>query len=734
MATRLALVVVVGVLWGASHPTQGAQDRAQVPESRAYTASTTAVLVDVVVCNRDSGGPVLDLTADDFALFEDGVRQKIDTFTRVSRGGGIGIDVKWRKPETVAVVTGPDAATEESSPPAPMASTAALVFDHLSSDALALAQRATLQYVPVGGDAETSVAVFATDPGFRVLQGYTTDRAAVRNAVRKVLPAGTSAAERTADRRDQIIDRQQTLSAEMTVSATTTAGAAAAQAGNEIGAREQELQLLKLERSMIESFDSMDRDHRGYGTTASLTAVVRTLVERPGRKSIVFFSEGLPVSPVLAARLDGLIEMANRANVTVYAIDARGLRTESSLEEARKEMEAFGQERLAQLASGSTAVDRPMMRDFERVEDTVRLDTRVGLARLSSDTGGFLIDGSNDLSNAFRRIDEDNRFHYVLSYSPKKPLGDGGFRTIQVKVARPGTTVFSRKGYRASPAPRSIDGLGFEAPALALLDRSPLPNAFQVGAAAFSFPEPTHPGTTAIVVSLSTETLRFDIDQALATYSAQAGIVVRIKDRDGQPVQMVSQQYVLSGAAKDVDAARRGEILFYRQPDLKPGVYTVEVVAMDIVANKGSVRMSTLTVPASQSSSVAMSSLVLVDRTEEVAEAPPEQAGQAPLYVGQRLLYPNVGKPIVKAVTPELPFYFALYGDVRAVASGSVQLLKQGRAIAEGPLTLPTANGSPLQHVGHLPVAALPAGTYELRVRVAAAGRELSRTAFFTLQ
>jgi VWFA-related protein len=713
--------------------TPGPSVTAQTPDGRTFTAATTAILVDVVVRDRE-GRPVLDLTADDFKVFEDGALQTIDSFTRVSRGGGIGIDVKWRKPDTVAIVSGPEGAAEQPAASPPMASTAALVFDNLSSDALALAQKATLEFVPGSGASETTVAVFATDPGFRMLQGYTTDHTAVRNAVRRLLPAGTSAAERMADRRDQVVGRQRQLAGEVASSVSAAAGTAAAAQGNEIGAREQELQLLKLERSMIESFDAMDRDNRGYGTTASLTSVVRTLAERPGRKSIVYFSEGLPVSPVLAARLDGLIEMANRANVTVYAIDARGLRTKSSLDEARKEMQTFGQERMVQLASGSTGVDRPMMRDFERVEDTVRLDTRVGLARLSSDTGGFLIDGSNDLSDAFRRIDEDNRFHYVLSYSPKKGIGDGKFRAIQVKVARPGTTVFSRKGYRASPAPRSLDALGFEAPALALLDRGPLPNAFHVGAAAFSFPDPRRPGTTAIVVSLETEALRFDIDRTRATYSGQAGIVVRVKDQQGQPVQTLSQQYVLSGGAKDVDAARRGEILFYRQPELTPGVYTVEVVAMDMIANKSSVRVSTLTVPPAQPSSVQMSSLVLVDRTEEVAEAPPEQAGNAPLYVGQRLLYPNVGKPIVKAVTPELPFYFALYGDVREVTEGTVQLLKQGRAIAEGPLTLPKADGSPLQHVGRLPVADLPAGTYELRVRVAAAERELSRTAFFTLQ
>ena len=62
--------------------------------------------------------------------------------------------------------------------------TTALVFDHLSSETLRLAQRATLDYVPMNGESKVRVGVFATDPGIRVVQPYTTDRSAVRKARR----------------------------------------------------------------------------------------------------------------------------------------------------------------------------------------------------------------------------------------------------------------------------------------------------------------------------------------------------------------------------------------------------------------------------------------------------------------------------------------------------------------------------------------------------------------------
>jgi hypothetical protein len=370
---------------------------------------------------------------------------------------------------------------------------------------------------------------------------------------------------------------------------------------------------------------------------------------------------------------------------------------------------------------------------FERVEDTLKLDSRSGLAKLARDTGGFLVEQSNDLGSALRRIDEDNRFHYLLTYSPKNTAFDGKFRAIQVKVRRPGAQVFARKGYRALPSPRGIDAGGYEVPALAMLDRTPLPNAFPVYAAGFTFPDPARPGMTPIIVHVGTESLRFAIDQPRATYSAQAAVVVRIRDGKGRHVETLSQQYVLAGDAKDLDAARKGEILFYREPDLQPGVYTLETIVFDAIARQGSARVATLTVPKPEISGLGMSSLVLVRRGEDVSNPPAPADGVAPLYVGRTLLYPNLGEPIRKSVATELTFYFTLYGDTHGVTVHA-QLLRSGEPLAEAPVPLTAGAGARVQHVGRFPVATLPAGTYELRIRASDGTREVARTAFFTLQ
>ena len=698
------------------------------PERQAVSSTATAILVDAVVRDRNLR-LVTDLSAADFELSEDGVAQTIDSFTRVTRGGGIGVGVAWKTPDRTIAVT-PTAPLEATGAPIEDAATIALVYDHLSPDSLSLAQKATLDYVPLSGDSEVRVGVFAGDVGVRVLQFYTKDRAAVRQAVRNIVPVGMIE-ERKAERADQLLARRRELDTQTT---TATAGAAAgastgvAQNAGEIGQREMELAMVRTEMNMMRVFDDFDRAQKGSETAGVLLSVVQSLSIYPGRKTVVFFSEGLPVTPVLSTRLDSVIDAANRANVTAYAVDAKGLRATSSLADARKEMTNFAEERALQTALGSTRSDQPLTMAFERVEDTIRLDSRTGLAKLAEETGGFLVEQSNDLSSAFRRIDEDNRFHYLLTYSPKNASLDGRFRSIKVGVKRSGARVFARKGYRALRTAPAADTGSYETPALAMLDRGPLPNAFPVHAAAFSFPDPSRPGLSPVAVHVATSSLQFSLDASRATYSAQTAVVVRIRDRDGRPVQTLSQQYLLTGDAKDVEAAKNGEILFYREPDLEPGVYTIETIVLDAAANRGSARTATLTVPAAApSGSLGMSSLVLVSRSEEIADA--NARGTSPLSVGRTLLYPNLGEPIVNGPSRELPFYFALYGNA-AGAAASAQLLRNGRVLAEAPVQLAASAEPRVQHVGRFPIAALPPGNYELRIRVG----ELSRSAFFTLR
>ena len=109
----------------------------------------------------------------------------------------------------------------------------------------------------------------------------------------------------------------------------------------------------------------------------------------------------------------------------------------------------------------------------------------------------------------------------------------------------------------------------------------------------------------------------------------------------------MSQHYQLSTSAAKLEAARAGDILFYRQTDLPPGKYTVEAVAYDAGAGAASVKSFPLEVPGPDAAGNSLSSLVVIDHVEKVPAA--DRDPKNPLYMGELLVYPSMGEPVRKA-------------------------------------------------------------------------------------
>lgn len=731
---RFSIVVVLMTLAQAGSAARG-QSPAQGPQATStFTTHATAILVDVVVRDK-KGALVTDLSPGDFEVSEDGVRQKVGSFAVVNHGGGIGIGVKFRQPGGTTVLSPTDPAGTDAASVAPTeAAVTALIFDALSPDALSITQKAALNYVPMVGESEARIGVFGTEPGLKILQSYTTDLALVRKGIREVTATGTSAKDLKADQKRELASELAQLDVANTriLGAASGGGQALSEAGTAIGQIDMQQKMVESQKRMLDAFESIDRDHRGYAVTTALQTVLLSLSDIGGRKTVVLFSEGLPASPAMRAQLQNIIEAANRSNISIYTVDANGLRSTSTLNDTREQLQQTVDDRLRQISFGRDTTDGPYTRGMERTEDLLALDPQGGLATLAQDTGGFLVRDTNDIGAAFRRIEEDSRFHYLLSYSPSNTALDGKFRTISVKVDRPNTQVFSRKGYRALRNTNVPTGLGYEAPALALLDHGALPNAFPIRAGGLVFPDKQAGALVPVIVKVNTESLQFETDQGRGTYNGQVAVVVRIKDSHGAVVRKMSQQYVLSGEAKDVEAAKKGEILFYRQPLLPPGFFQVEAIAYDVVSQKASARVSNITVPSPRPDSLELSSLVIVGRTERVPGN--EAKSGAPLYYGDVLMYPNLGDPVSRTADKELSFYVSLYPAAgHPVKQVMLELLHNGRRVANGPLTVGKIVSNRIQHVGRVPLDGVPPGTYELKVIASDDRTERSRSTFFTV-
>jgi VWFA-related protein len=730
----LAIAVVASAL---STALVARQQKTRAQPSSA--SDVTAILVDVVVRDR-AGQPVADLRPDEVVLTEDGVQQDVGSFTRIFRDKPAANVVSTAAPTSaltpvVPAVAAPPSNVSVPEVPASGASAnspgevMALVFDRLTPEARTLAYRAALQYASME-QTNRIMSVYGIDLGLVPFQGFTRDMARIRKAieefgVRSTSQFGSTRQERAGLQEQAFRAGQGQASAEQAAGGPGGAGAQA------IAGAAGDAQFAQMQQNMLQTFDALERDQRGYSTANALMAVVSSMRHLPGRKAMVFFSEGLSIPPDVQERFTAVIAAANRANVSIYSVDAIGLRTESTLKETREEVMAAGRRTLSRDPSRDVTGE-PMIAALERNENNLRLDPHSGLGQLADQTGGLLVSNTNDFRKGLARVDSDLQNYYMLSYVPKNAEFDGRFRAISLKVTRPGVTVQHRKGYFAVRAPAGVPVLSYEAPALATLDRTPVPNAFPVRAVALRFPEQGRPGLTPIIVELPTASLAFEpMPDDNKVFHADATVLVRFTDDSGTVIDKMSQRYELKTTAEGIDRARQGEVIFYRQPELPTGVYRMETVVYDALAKKASVRFSTVEKPAVDTTRLRLSSLMLVQRGEKVPET--ERVATNPLYVGDTLLYPNLGAPLKRGLDKEVGFYFAAYvlasgGDAKAV----LELLLNAKPLAQVPLDLAAPDAEHrIQQVSRIPIEQLAAGTYELRVTVHQGSTSASQTTSF---
>ena len=89
--------------------------------------------------------------------------------------------------------------------------------------------------------------------------------------------------------------------------------------------------LYAMEMRMAETYERYTRDGQGQMAAVGLRAVAAGMAGLTGRKAIVLFSEGIPLSDQARTLFDTMVATANRAGVTFYPVDAAGLRAHSAV-------------------------------------------------------------------------------------------------------------------------------------------------------------------------------------------------------------------------------------------------------------------------------------------------------------------------------------------------------------------------------------------------------------------
>ncbi|HKE59711.1 MAG TPA: VWA domain-containing protein [Pyrinomonadaceae bacterium] len=712
----LGLACIVGTLITTLAQTQRPAEP-QTPDK--IVISKDEVPFDVVV--RDKKGKLIkDLTQADFEVYEDGVRQEINSFRFVSSAAAAG-DVN--KP---APTTGNPAAPSEPKKPddrteAAGVSAVALVFDRLSPESRIRARDAALNYLGESVKKNELCGVFLTDLSVVTLQPFTYDTQQVKAGIEKV---GTTAPSAFSSNNEQTRNLRTTVTTDLMA---VNQGRTQPSPGTESIAPTADM-LLK----GLEFYEEMQRDQQGNATAQGLLHIAAALRAAPGRKAVIFFSEGLVLPNNVMEAFRSVINEANRGNVSFYSVDVAGLRTESKTAETRKEINSRSEMRMAQLGSTSDP-NGPMTKELERNEDILRQNPDSGLSQLANQTGGFLITDSNDLKGRLQQVDEDLHSYYLLSYSSNNQKYDGHFRKIEVKLKRSGLNVQSRKGYYAIKGSFGSPVLSYEAPALALLENKQKPDSFPFLAAGFSFPDRERIGLAPIMVDVPISAFTIHADQAKKLYDTDFSIVTLVKDQSGRVVTKLSDHYKLTGPSDKIEDLKKERILFYREPNLPPDSYTLETIAYDAPKGHASVRTTALEVSAGDASKLHLSDVVLLKRAEPVSSAEGDKTN--PFRLASMIVSPNLGEPMQRSLK-QIPFFFTVYLPAGSAAKPKVtiELLTQGKALVQLPGQLPDGDAlGRSQFVAALPVDKIPAGSYELKITVGEGPTTLSRSRSFTL-
>jgi VWFA-related protein len=583
--------------------------------------------------------------------------------------------------------------------------------------------------------------VFGIDQSLRTIQSFTDNAQAVKDAVERATGTSTSTYASGAGKVRENTDRSQSLDNQISSSMAAAAAAGAAQnssaasaAGEAAGQAAAQQKLLEMQNQMMDHYERLERDQEGFATINSLLAVISPMQNLPGRKTIIFFSEGLKMPPAVMAKFPAVVNAANRANVSIYSIDAGGLRTESNLDEARRELNSLAGASMANQGRGN---DRgsggPYMRALERNEDLLRFDPRSGLGMLSDQTGGFLIHDTNDLAAGVRRIDDDVNGYYFLTYVPQNKEYDGSFRRINVKVARSNVDVQSRKGYYAVESAGQLPLLDYEVPAIAAArnwKNGTTQNILR--SSALSYPLPGKNGLTLILGEAQLGSFKFAASSDGKNYSTDFSIVALVRDESDQIVQKLSQHYALNGPIENLEAAKKGDVLFYREAQLSPGKYHVELISHD--AATGSINVSTtpLEISDSDEANPRLSSVAVLKRAERLS--PEEQRRDQPLRFGELLVYPNLGERIDRRATKQLAYFFTAWPGKGATKpmQMTLEILQNNRQVGTTSGELPAADErGQIKYAGSFAIDKFQPGNYELRITV---NNKISRSTSFIIQ
>ncbi len=588
--------------WLAAEAPSRAADQAARQGAGAFAETTEVTEVQVPVQVVRDGEPVRGLTAADFEVYDGRKLQKLTGFEVLDLAA---------PPPGAPVVAG------VAGIPTALRRHFLFLFDLSFSEPKSIvdARRMVLAMLPSLHPSDlAAVASFSSASGVKLLLGFTSDRRQVAAAIDNL---GQS----------QLIDRNpdplQLMAAQLEVSSGSpshfapSAGVLKNEADQDM-ARMSEIGDRQQQQAAIGAF------------TRSFVDLARLMAAVPGRKQVIYLSEGFDSSLLQGSGnaadqsqmaelsisgqgyvtdsdqrygqtrgnnlLEKMMEEFRRSDCTIQSIDIGGARTQTRQPSSALQTQAqvnVGFRTGLPSSEGAQGGDAP-----------VRPGGEGPLFAMAHDTGGELYHNFNDLGAAMGQLLKKTGLTYVLSFQPVDAKADGAYHPLRVTLGKGAAgggraQVFARAGYYApkpygqqTPRERRLaaaeavegggDG-GVLRTAVLAVPFAPAPRAASAGPAKAFVPVVIETDGASLLNgspgdNMSVEVFAYAIDASGA-------------------IQDFFSQRMRFDVAKVMTLLDRTGLKFFGHLDLPPGDYNVRVLVRNAANGDYGLRSQALLVP-----------------------------------------------------------------------------------------------------------------------------------------
>jgi VWFA-related protein len=673
-----------------------AAPQSPTPQQPAIRTAAEEVVLDVVV--RDKKGKLVrELEPADFEVLDNGTKMPI---------------------RSVRLVEGKEAVSKTGNTPLdPLRQIrlVTLVFERLSPEGRRFARQAAQDLLRAAPPQNVFYAVMTIDQRLSVLQQFTADTQLLRKAADRATSGLYTEFPADSERIKQQLQQQ--------LGTTPDGRSISEQAQDKIDSnpRGDPSQALMVQAmlNILQFNQSMETTEAARSSIFSLLAMVRGQAALPGRKTILYFTEGLRIPTNLDTAFQSVISTANRANVSFYGIDARGLLSRGDNTSAMDELRdaARGSQQTA-TDTGGRAVRPEEVKAADKAEESMKANVQTELRNLAESTGGFLIANTNDLRTPLRKVVEEIESYYEIAYAPQIETYDGRFHKTTVRLLNSDAKVQSRSGYFALPPGETVAALRpFEAPLLKALGTLPLPKDVAFRSSVLRLDHRSGDIRAALVVEVPLKSLTFTEDAAAKTYSGRTSVVALVKNAQGEVVKKFEQDLPLRGPLDKLAAIKEANFVYKEQFSVPAGRYTVEAAVLDAESGKTGARRAVF-IAANKPVGVGLSSVSVVRRFEPNAK---DLDPADPFQINNGRITPTLNPSIHGGKGSQVSLFFLVYPDasIAAKPEAFVEYLLDGQTVGHGDVVLTAVDAK-----GRIPVImsssaeAMKPGTYEVRVVV----------------